>query len=379
VKKIEAVQKDGSINTYWQIDYRVDGKRTRRYFDTQKAADKAFKEINTKIANEGKDALTMSHSLRVMAIEGERALRPFGKTIRDSVAFYLAHLEESQKSITVNALIAEYMEMQRSRKKSAVHLKDLRNRYTQFAAVFGDRLVCNITPKEIEKWLLSLGIGARSFNNYRERVGFIFGYGVKHGYLLRSPVDERIEPMPVIETEAQIFTVDGLRSVLEHATPELLPVLVIGAFAGLRTSELLLLDWSEVNLATKQIRVRAEKAKSSRNRWVDMEPNLVEWLMPFAGKTGPVFNGTDSMLHHKLTPIWKAAGIERPKNGLRHSFASFHLAANQNQNQLADILGHNNSKLIFSNYRNLITHEEGVRYFQIRPPAPAANVIPAAA
>jgi integrase len=135
----------------------------------------------------------------------------------------------------------------------------------------------------------------------------------------------------------------------------------------------------QVNLVTKQIRVRAEKAKSSKNRWIDMETNLVEWLMPFAGKTGPVFNGTDNMFHHKLSPIWKAAGIDRPQNGLRHSFASFHLAANQNQNQLADILGHTNSKLIFSNYRNLVTREEGLRYFQIRPPAPAANVVPMAA
>jgi integrase len=373
-KKIIATQKDGSKNTYWQIDYRVDGKRTRRYFDTEKAADKAFKAINTKIENEGKDALSMSHSLRVMAVEGERALRPFGWTIRDAVAHAVAYLEESQKSITLNALIAEYMEMQRSRRKSAVHLNDLRNRYAKFAASFGDRLVCEITSKEIEKWLLSFGLEPLGFNNFRKRVGYIFSYGVKHGYLLRSPVDNRIELMPVIEKEAEIFTVDGLRSVLEHATPELLPALVIGAFAGLRTAELTRLDWSEVNLVTKQIRVRAEKAKSSKNRWIDMEPNLVEWLMPFAGKTGPVFNGTDNMVHHKLSPICKAAGIDRPQNGLRHSFASFHLAANQNQ--LADILGHTNSKLIFSNYRNLVTREEGLRYFQIRPPAPAANIVP---
>jgi hypothetical protein len=272
VKKIVAVQKDGSKNTYWQIDYRVDGKRTRRYFDTEKAADKALKEINTKIDNEGKDALSISHSLRVMAVEGERALRPFGWTIRDAVAHAVAYLEEAQKSITINALIAEYMEMQRSRRKSAVHLKDLRNRYAIFAASFGDRLVSDITSKEIEQWLLSLGLAPLGFNNFRKRVGYLFSYGVKHGYLLRSAVDDRIELMPVIEKEAEIFTVDGLRSVLEHATPELLPVLVIGAFAGLRTAELVRLDWSEVNLVTKQIRVRAEKAKSSKNRWVDMEP-----------------------------------------------------------------------------------------------------------
>jgi hypothetical protein len=74
-----------------------------------------------------------------------------------------------------------------------------------------------------------------------------------HDLRLRTGMNWRMgrgkfELMPVVETEAEIFTVDGLRSVLEHATPGLLPALVIGAFAGLRTAELTRLDWSEVNL-----------------------------------------------------------------------------------------------------------------------------------
>jgi len=52
-----------------------------------------------------------------------------------------------------------------------------------------------------------------------------------------------------------------------------------------------------------------------------------------------------------------------------------HLAADQNQNALADIRGHTISSLIFSHYRNLVMPEEGKRYFAIRPPAPADNVI----
>jgi integrase len=377
VKKVDAIQKDGSTNTYYQIDYRVDGKRTRRYFDTEKDALKAHKEIETKVKNEGKDALSMSHALRVMAVQGERELLPFKKTIADAVAFYKAHLEETQKSITVTALIDEYMAMQKSRNKSPLHLKDLRLRFGRFGLKFGDRLVCDVKPKEIEAWLLSLNLPSPvSFNNYRARIGFLFGYGTKHGYLVRNPVDNRIEKMPVIEKEAEIFSVENLSLVLENATPELVPMIVIGAFAGLRTSEILKLDWSEVNLATKQIRVRAEKAKSSKNRWVDMEANLVEWLQPFAGKTGHMWDGSESKFHHSLRPIWQAAGLVKwPRNGGRHSFASYHLASYQNQNQLADILGHTNSQLIFSNYRNLVTHEEGVRYFQIRPPTPVSNVV----
>jgi integrase len=369
----------GVVTTYHQIDYRVAGKRVRRYFETAKEAEKELKEIKTKLANEGKDALNMSHSLRVMATEGEKALLPFGKTVRDAVNHYVAYLQQTQKSITVDALITEYMSMQKSRNRSHRHLKDLENRYQRFSQSFGGRTVSDITSKEVEQWLISLGQSPVSFNNFRERIGFLFGFAIKNEYLVRNPLDHRIEKMPEPEKDAEIFSVEGLSALLSNAPPAFLPILAIGAFAGLRTAELLRLDWSEVNLATKQIRVRAAKAKTAKNRWIDMEPNLVEWLLPLRGKIGPLWNGSEMQFHQGLTPLFASLGFKRPVNGLRHSFASYHLAANQNQNQLADILGHTNSKLIFSNYRNLVTREEGLRYFQIKPPAPAENVVPMAA
>jgi integrase len=70
-----------------------------------------------------------------------------------------------------------------------------------------------------------------------------------------------------------IFTVDQLRalSLLEAArrtTPNVLPMLAIGAFAGLRDAEIKRLDWSEINLARGFIEVKGSKAKSARRRIV---------------------------------------------------------------------------------------------------------------
>ena len=68
----------------------------------------------------------------------------------------------------------------------------------------------------------------------------------------------------------------------------LLPMLAIGAFAGLRDAEIKRLDWSEVDQKRGHIEVKSSKAKSARRRIVEMQPNLREWLRPYAGMTGAV-------------------------------------------------------------------------------------------
>jgi integrase len=54
----------------------------------------------------------------------------------------------------------------------------------------------------------------------------------------------------------------------------------LGAFAGLRTAELQLLDWKEIDLNRGFITVDANKAKSRQRRLVPISDNLRLWLMP---------------------------------------------------------------------------------------------------
>ena len=104
-----------------------------------------------------------------------------------------------------------------------------------------------VQTKEIEEWLHALGLAPQSFNNYRARVSSLFGYGVKRGYLERNPVSA-IDKMKSVDQAPGIFTADELRLLLEKAPADLLPMFAIGAFAGLRTAQLVRLEWSEVDL-----------------------------------------------------------------------------------------------------------------------------------
>jgi integrase len=80
---------------------------------------------------------------------------------------------------------------------------------------------------------------------------------------------------------------------------------------------------------------------------------------------------------NKLDVIRKDFGLTRwPKNGLRHSFASYRLAAIHDAPRVASELGHTSPQMLYSTYRELVLPEEAERYWNIVPKTgEAENVV----
>ena len=160
-------------------------------------------------------------------------------------------------------------------------------------------------------------------------------------------------------------------------------------------SELKRLDWKEVRIAAGKVVVRASKAKSARSRSVVISENLKAWLTPHAKTSGPVWpeNG-----RKRLEAARRAAGFgapkeveksievnkedpekpilrEWPENGMRHSFATYHLLHHKDAGALALEMGHKDCSIIFKHYRNVdATDQEAATFWSISPEV-AANVV----
>jgi integrase len=133
------------------------------------------------------------------------------------------------------------------------------------------------------------------------------------------------------------------------------------------------LDWNEVDLARGHIEVKAAKANSARRRIIQIQPNLVAWLRPYAAMKGSV---VPEGARGKLDRVRKAAGLTRwPQNGLRHSFASYRLAAIHDAPRVAAELGHTTPQLLYSTYRELVLPEEAEGYWKVIPESKAENVL----
>ena len=78
----------------------------------------------------------------------------------------------------------------------------------------------------------------------------------------------------------------------------------------------------------------------------------------------------------KLDLVRKAARLTTwPGNGLRHSFASYRLAAIHDAPRVASELGHTSPQMLYSTYRELVLPEEAERYWKLIPDVKVENVL----
>ena len=99
-----------------------------------------------------------------------------------------------------------------------------------------------------------------------------------------------------------------------------------------------------------------------------MQTNLREWLLPLRKLKDGVTPALGS--RQSFEQARETAGItEWPDNGLRHSFASYHLAHFKNAASTALELGHHDSRVTFAHYRELVKPKEAERYWNITPGA----------
>jgi len=348
----------------------------RKFFRTRAEAEAERLRQLTALERHGREAVGLSQRELSDFITAKRELAEYGRTINDAKAFYLDYLERVRRCNTTFAeLAAEVLEAKRKDGRAPMYLADLRKRLTRFCQDFGNRPIASVTVEEVDNWLRDLPLSPKSRANYRANIGVMFSYAVSRRMLDNNPILHTAKPK-LIDSPPEIFVVDELRGILEAANrvcPDVLPMLALGAFAGLRDAEIKRLEWSEVDMARRHIEVKAAKAKSARRRIVPMQPNLAAWLSPYAGMKGRL---APVGARKKLDRIRKVAGLtEWPTNGLRHSFASYRLAAIHDAPRVAAELGHASPQMLYSTYRELVLPQEAERYWKIRPEGEAANVV----
>jgi len=360
----------------YYLDLRPFG-QGRKFFKTRSEADTERLRQITLRERGGREAVGLPLNELSDIVEARRKLAAHGKTINHATAFYLDHLERIRRcNTTVSQLAAEVVEAKRKDGRSTVYLSDLRNRLASFCRDFGTRPIAGVSVDELDDWLRKLDGAPKTRANFRANISVLFGYAERRRMIDTNPVARTSRPK-LIDKAPEIFSVNEVAALLDAAlsnAPGVVPMLAIGAFAGLREAEIKRLDWGEIDLRRAFIEVKADKAKTAKRRIVRIQPNLARWLAPYSAMTGAV---VPVNARKKLDGVRKAAGLKRwSKNGLRHSFASYRLAMTNDAANVASELGHSTSQMLYSTYRELVLPEEAERYWEIAPMTPSLNVIP---
>jgi integrase len=199
--------------------------------------------------------------------------------------------------------------------------------------------------------------------------------------LLAGIEKRRAKSVPV-----EIFTPTEMGEILNNCTADLKPCLALAAFAGLRSEEILRLDWSDVYRRPGFIEIAADKAKTAARRLVPTSTNLAQWLALSGQSNGRVWphskpwffesqrDTVDAINKARKKQSRKSSPFAWKANALRHSFISYRLAEIQDVNRVALEAG-NSPKMIFQHYRELCTPADARTWFALAP-SDAINIRP---
>jgi integrase len=364
----------GKYYQLFTVAYRLNGKQRRKNFSRYKDAWCFASDTATALEKGRAQVLSLSTADWQSYMAAKNLLRPFGIPLHDAIEEYVAL--RKRKKITekrMGDIVDELLAAKQNAGLSDRYIETLRTYLNRFADSFQTN-IGSINTGAIALWLDSLKIGPRSRNNVRQAVVTLFNFARRRGYLPKGETTEAadVETVRDHDGEIAILTPIQLKKLLGKSKPIYQLYFVMAAFTGIRSAELLRLEWSEINFERGHIEVKARKTKTATRRLVPIQPNLAKWLAPYRGRSGKLFQSRRTV--DSAIKFAKRIGIPWKANCLRHSYATYRLSILPDAGRVALEMGNSPAKL-FTNYHELDLHNHAPEWFAMEPPSRRSRTI----
>lgn len=257
---------------------------------------------------------------------------------------------------------------------------------------FGSRKINLIQPSEIKEWQNTLAkrLSISSIKKYRGVLNHIFDDAWREGIVSENPVLKVKLPKnsnaKVFRTEMLPFSENEIDLILKNAKGQFRWFLQFSIFSGIRPGEAVALDWSDVCINTKTIKVSKTTKRSgdggyvigkpkttASNRSIDMLPQVEEALRAqfletglkngkvFLNRLGKAWHSPD-FLNVRFKLLLKKIGItQRNIYNTRHTFASQMLAKKIDLGWISKTMGHSNIQITLQKYVKFVPKNENER------------------
>jgi len=350
-------------SVYLGVD--ADGRKQRRFFKQLPDAEKCVRSHN-------KNPLAVGELLdrKTEILYCLERLREVNVPLMEVVDFYFRH-RATKGNPTLEELVTLFLNEKKRVGRSHHYEQTMHYALDNFVTYVGnDKRVGDITRQQVTDYVYNKNVGDVTKKNILTHLSVLFNYAIKEELLGINPVKKITRPtikfhQPHVLTPADFEKL--LQRCVEFGWNDRLAVFVLVGFCGIRTEEASRLSWSHLHLDKAIVELPAEFAKKARFRNNPIPPNAMAWLRFIEDKrrTGPV-----------IGPKWKrmleaavgSARINYRQNCIRHSFCSYAIAAGWSLADVIAYMGHGGSSaMIYSHYRNVVSPEDGKRWFAIAP------------
>jgi len=359
-----------STGRYAVCWYDTEGRRQRRSRATQKEVDALVEEIKKGI----NDTIERNVNLddRQSYNLARELVEPYGYSVLQAVREW----EKSKAPYRGKILADVISELIAAKKREALsphYVNRLEDDLTYFSRTAPPEIE-KITSADIKTFLNSCDVGPRRWNNLRDQIVTLFRFARGERYLAkdRSTEAEDVTKMKVARKTVETFTPKELELILTHTREIWRPWVLLSAYAGIRTFEVLRMDWSFIRWEQRLIDLPPKVTKVNERRIIPMCDTLIDALNPWRSSEGPVC--TDKVPQREIEQILPKIKETMPKfkwkhNALRHSFGSYRTALTQNIPQVAIEMG-NSIQMVKRHYLEAQTFDAGLDWFGIKWPVP---------
>lgn len=184
-------------------------------------------------------------------------------------------------------------------------LERAENSVKRLRAYFGRSLALDITPSRAKLYIASRqeqGAAASTIRNELVALGRMFTLAVQDDRLAVRP---RFPSIQVRNTREGFFEEEELRAVLHELSDDLRPVVLFAYLTGWRISEVLTLEWKDVDFRARELRLEPGTTKNDEGRGFPFRdyPPLAELLDRQRARTETLGRIVRPVFHRGGEPI----------------------------------------------------------------------------
>jgi integrase len=377
--------------------YRFAGDELQRETKTgERAARDRAKEIATDLANDRSMVVELTSADRESYLRAKALLAPTGVPLHEAVECFVNGRAANRTILSAREVLDRLLLTLPTAKTLGMlrYIRGIRNDLASFVTAH-PRLEAT-RAHDIRTYLAGLKVGPRRRDNILTEIITLYRFArTKDGGEV-FPSNELTEAEQVKRlnepTDVTTYSPEELSLIFRFASAKWLPLFAIGAFAGLRPSEVVRLDWSMFKWKEKpepRIAVPGRIArKTGKPRRAEFPAILQQWLGDWRDAVGSIYpcatlreqRQTEEAIMYEIAAI--TSKIRAATNsttwswhndGLRHSYGSYRWAQIKDFALIAAWMG-NSPQVVKDRYYDSKSEEEAAAWFSISKEH-ASNVI----
>ena len=358
------------------------GERVRNYFKTRDDAKAHASNLRIQFMEHGSNASAIPPALANDATKGADLLKPWNATLTEAAKFYAEEMERRNASRPTDQACKEWLAI-REQEVRPKTLEGYRSAANKLAAAFGKTHLSQITKDQLQEVISPPGTrpptAAANLRNAR-----VFWLWAADEGLCEAEVIKKVKT-PKSKKEGTIGILKPAEASLllqaaEKYFPQAVPLFAVQLFAGIRAEEVTKLK--AANFTEAGIELGAEVTKKGRRRHINPSPTLAAWLKKYPFKPCPNWQRVSRAVKHLagfetwvapgflpkgIKPLSKPA-IPWPQNALRHSHATYAIAAGMELQTLLFEFGHTEGEsTLREHYAGRASKKVALEFFAIVP------------